>query len=148
MNITELRDAVNLAFERGIDPLTSVVIDLQDRPEHDWFFHLDADVHDPAAPDNEDAYIWFTLTPTTAADCRFSPAHYPKFTRYRLVGNYGTFEVHKTVECVSVEDAFTETGIMATLTDAGWKCDDGPDGEEWTIYRQVGVEQWEEVTYE
>lgn len=51
---------------------------------------------------------------------------------YRLTGNYGTFEVTKTVEAVNEDEAFWHTGIAQDLIDAGWAID-GPDGEEWTI---------------
>lgn len=52
--------------------------------------------------------------------------------RYKLTGNYGTFEVSKIVEAADEVEALCETGIMSTLVDAGWHMTT-PDGEEWEI---------------
>lgn len=52
--------------------------------------------------------------------------------RYRLRGNYGTFEVEKEVEAADEDAAFEQTGIAADLRAAGWTV--GPiDGEIWSI---------------
>lgn len=52
---------------------------------------------------------------------------------YRLDGNYGTFAITRTVLAVDEQAAFEQTGIMATLVDAGWEVAEAPDGEEWEI---------------
>ena len=52
--------------------------------------------------------------------------------RYKLTGNYGTFEVSREVEAEDDFAAFAETGIMSVLQAAGWSID-GPEGEEWTV---------------
>lgn len=54
-------------------------------------------------------------------------------TLYRLTGNYGTFEISKTVEAVDGDEAFNQTGIMQDLIAAGWTITSQPDGEEWEI---------------
>jgi len=52
---------------------------------------------------------------------------------YRLDGNYGTFAITRTVLAVDEQAAFEQTGIMATLVDAGWEVAEAPEGEEWEI---------------
>lgn len=77
MNIKELKDLVDAAFENGIDPNTEVVIDLSDGVQMDW--STIAEVIDPSAADqrHEEGYIWFTIRPTyEEADGRFTPGHY------------------------------------------------------------------------
>lgn len=73
MNIAQLKAQLDGAIERGIDPTTAVVVDLQERPEHDWFWELEITVKDPTV---DDGFIWYTLTPSECADCRTTPAHY------------------------------------------------------------------------
>jgi hypothetical protein len=53
--------------------------------------------------------------------------------KYRLTGNYGTFTITKVVEAENEQAAYWQTGIMETLTGAGWSVLDGPDGESWEI---------------
>lgn len=53
--------------------------------------------------------------------------------RYRLTGNYGTFEITKIIEADDDEAAYEHTGIMSDLIAAGWEFTERPDGEEWEI---------------
>lgn len=80
MNVKELKDALDQAFARGIDPDTEVVIDFNHVGDgHGLGWGLVASVEDPASPENsnEEGYIWFTIRPSLEeADSRFSGAHY------------------------------------------------------------------------
>lgn len=74
MNIMELKNIVDRAIARGIDPDTTVVM-AADTAIADWAI-VDV-VHDPADPANdENGFIWFTLIPGEAADGRFTPGHF------------------------------------------------------------------------
>ena len=72
----ELKQAVDLAIERGIRPDTEVVISVAvDVTGLEWA-RL-ADIIDPSDPKHEEeAYSWFTLTLGEEADSRFTPGHY------------------------------------------------------------------------
>ena len=63
--------------------------------------------------------------------------------KYRVTGNYGTFQVSRVVEADSCDGAFAQTGIATTLEAAGWTVD-GPEGESWVIERFVDG-AWVEV---
>lgn len=54
-------------------------------------------------------------------------------SRYKLTGNYGTFEVTKVVEAQSENEAFCQTGILEDLEKAGWDTGGGSDGESWVV---------------
>jgi hypothetical protein len=54
-------------------------------------------------------------------------------SRWRLTGNYGTFEITRVVEAPDEETAWEQTGIMADLQTAGWSVVSAPDGEEWIV---------------
>lgn len=69
---------------------------------------------------------------------------------YKITGNYGTFEITKVVRLEVVNgspydmeeedweaEAYTHTGIMADLEDAGWTFTEAPDGEDWEIERVI-----------
>jgi hypothetical protein len=79
MNIMELKQAVDLAIERGIDPECTVVISVFDiNDAGDWAILKSID--DPADPDNNmEGPIWFTLYPGEEADGRFTPAHFADY---------------------------------------------------------------------
>jgi hypothetical protein len=57
--------------------------------------------------------------------------------RFRLTGNYGTFVITRVVDVTDEDEAFTETGIMSTLEDAGWTFTEAPDGESWDIEEET-----------
>jgi hypothetical protein len=63
MNVGELKAAIDTALERGLDPLTTVVIDMVavTNPT-DAVWPIVAAVHDPNADD--EGYLWFTITPS------------------------------------------------------------------------------------
>ena len=68
--------------------------------------------------------------------------------RYRLTGNYGTFEITRVVEAENEDEAFCETGIMSDLVDIGWEIVSAPDGEEWEIEEvPIGERTWWEPTH-
>lgn len=77
MNISQLKDAIELAFQRGIDPETEVVIGGDPLTSMDWA--RISIIHDPSHPDNDlNGFIWFTLVASDEeADCRFNIGHYP-----------------------------------------------------------------------
>lgn len=52
--------------------------------------------------------------------------------KYRLKGDYGTFNLERVVEVANAEDAWAETGVYTTLEAAGWKVVDMEDAE-WII---------------
>lgn len=52
--------------------------------------------------------------------------------RFRLTGNYGTFEITRVVEADDEDDAYCETGITSTLEAAGWTVS-AVDGEDWEV---------------
>ena len=61
---------------------------------------------------------------------------------YTITGNYGTFEIQKTVRVTGYTDwdddeweadVYEHTGIMMELEQAGWKISSQPDGEDWEI---------------
>ena len=52
--------------------------------------------------------------------------------RFKIVSDYGTFEVSKEVEAEDEEDAWLETGILIDLQNAGWRVTT-PEGEEHSI---------------
>lgn len=54
-------------------------------------------------------------------------------SRYRLTGNYGTFEITRIVELDSHDEAYALTGIVADLVAVGWHFTEAPEGEEWEI---------------
>jgi hypothetical protein len=58
--------------------------------------------------------------------------------KFKLTGNYGTFEITKIVEAEDEDEAWEHTGIMIDLMAAGWDVVDAPEGEEWDI------EEWPE----
>lgn len=64
--------------------------------------------------------------------------------RWRLTGNYGTFEIRKIVEAVRFEDAEAWTGIMVDLQAVGWEILSAPEGEDWTIERENDDGTWTE----
>jgi len=51
---------------------------------------------------------------------------------WKISSNYGTFEIHRTVDAPNRDAALEECGIMNTLNDAGWLFDGNIDGEEHT----------------
>jgi hypothetical protein len=53
--------------------------------------------------------------------------------RYEIFSDYGTFEISKTVDANTFDEAFEHTGIMLDLIAAGWKIEQSPDGEEHTV---------------
>lgn len=53
--------------------------------------------------------------------------------RYRITSNYGTFVISRIVEAADEDEAWAHTGIMETLTIAGWDIVSSPDGEEHEI---------------
>ena len=73
MNVAELKAAIDTALERGLDPETTVVIDMMALTNPtDAVWPILGAVHDPTIA--EDGYIWFTLTPSeTEADFHFHP---------------------------------------------------------------------------
>ena len=72
MNISQLKQLVDEAIERGIDPTCTVVIDVASiKDASDWA--ILKGVNDPSQ--NAD-YIWFSLVPGEEADGRFTPGHY------------------------------------------------------------------------
>lgn len=76
MNIKQLKEAIDLALERGIDPNCTVVLDASDNP-HAWEWAILESVTDPTEPrDDLEGFIWFTLTPGKEADGRFTPGHW------------------------------------------------------------------------
>lgn len=58
--------------------------------------------------------------------------------RFRLTGNYLTFEIQREVAAECALDAYAETGIDATLEEAGWTLTAWPGGEWWTVEVNVG----------
>lgn len=64
--------------------------------------------------------------------------------QYRLTGDYGTFEIQRTVEAASPADAHSMSGIMLDLMEVGWTVLSSPDGECWTVEELVDGE-WVEV---
>lgn len=75
MNVKELKDMLDAAFDRGIDPYTEIVIDLIDT-ETPCEWSLVSEIHDPTLSGN-DGHIWFTIVPAyEEADGRFTPGHY------------------------------------------------------------------------
>jgi len=77
MNIMDLKNAVDLALERGIDPNCTVVLGLGDVSQTLEWAILDM-IEDPSNPDNTyEGVIWFTLFPGEEADGRFTPCHWP-----------------------------------------------------------------------
>ncbi len=52
--------------------------------------------------------------------------------RYKIISNYGTFEVSRIVTARDEHDAWLETGIKVDLQNAGWDVTT-PEGEEHTI---------------
>lgn len=71
MNISQLKQAIDEAFARGIDPECTVVLDAQALKDA-WDWPLLAKIQDPSV---NDEYLWFTLVPGEEADSRFSPGH-------------------------------------------------------------------------
>lgn len=70
----QLREAVNRATWRGLDPETRVVV-----YRDGGYYLLDPDVGDPTDHDNHGALVWLTLSltePEAAADTRFDPGHH------------------------------------------------------------------------
>ena len=51
---------------------------------------------------------------------------------FRVTGNYGTFEITRTVEAVDKAGAFAQTGISDDLRQIGWEVSE-VDGEEWEV---------------
>ena len=49
---------------------------------------------------------------------------------WKISSNYGTFEIHRTVDAPNRDAALEECGIMQTLMEAGWLFDGNIDGEE------------------
>lgn len=85
MNVTELKQQLDEALEKGLHPETTVVIDLQgeafkDNPSVRWYVLLEDQAEHPL-DGQEGADLWFTLTPreedgeTVHADPRFTPGH-------------------------------------------------------------------------
>jgi hypothetical protein len=71
MTIAELKALIDAAIERGINPTTTVVIDIapMENPA-DAVWPILGEVHDPSTDTD---YIWFTLTPSNIeADTRFT----------------------------------------------------------------------------
>lgn len=65
-------------------------------------------------------------------------------SKYRLTGNYGTFEICRFVDAPCAHGAFRQTGIMQDLIAAGWSILSSPDGEDWTVERWTGPgDTWE-----
>lgn len=72
MNITQLKQLVDVAIERGIDPETTVCVA---DPDDGRFRNLADDVNDPTVDGD---YIWFTLNQGDECDARFTYGHYPQ----------------------------------------------------------------------
>ena len=72
MNIAELKDALELALERGLDPKTEVVVG-GDMVNTDWATVSEA--IDPAMPGVGEGLMWFTLLAYDSADARFTRGH-------------------------------------------------------------------------
>jgi hypothetical protein len=69
MNIQQLKELVDAALERGIDPLTTVVVDA----DGDW---RKIDRTDDPTQRADDSLMWFTLFVGEWADSRFDRGHY------------------------------------------------------------------------
>lgn len=52
--------------------------------------------------------------------------------KFKLTGNYGTFEVTRVVEAEDEDEAWCETGISDALRADGWDVSN-VDGEDWEI---------------
>jgi hypothetical protein len=63
MNVAELKHIIDTALEKGLDPLTTVVIDMMALTNPtDAVWPIVTAAHDPNT--DEDGYLWFTLTPS------------------------------------------------------------------------------------
>ena len=54
--------------------------------------------------------------------------------QYRIISDYGTFEITKVVDADSEDEAWEDTGIMSDLIEAGWDFYSSPDGEHHEIH--------------
>lgn len=53
--------------------------------------------------------------------------------RWRLTGNYGSFEIQREIHARCYDEARERTGVMVDLEKVGWTFTSSPDGEEWEI---------------
>lgn len=76
MNITQLKQIIDAALERGIDPETAVVIDVQSVTNGDVYdWAILETVIDPTEHGDRDGYTWLTLRVGEEADPQFTPGH-------------------------------------------------------------------------
>jgi hypothetical protein len=75
MNVAELHNAISAALARGLNPQTTVVIDMQAVTDpNDAVWPVLASVEEPTSSD--EGYLWFTLIPSDVeADPRFTVGH-------------------------------------------------------------------------